>query len=133
LESRYITLVEHGVDGFVHSGGVLNVHVLALAVGGAFPLEGPEEADSLFWCLGMVAFLPSIMALMVGWPDSRKRVSMSWSAWALKTGTGQGEEESPEAEPVERDEGAPGAGLSTMVYKFKEGYELSKIYSTVLL
>jgi hypothetical protein len=52
LSSRYITLVEHGVDGFVHGGGVSDVHVLALAVGGAFPLEGPHEADRLVLVLG---------------------------------------------------------------------------------
>jgi hypothetical protein len=52
LESRYITLVEHGVDSFVHGGGILDVHVLALAVGGAFSLEGPDEADRFVLVLG---------------------------------------------------------------------------------
>jgi hypothetical protein len=51
------------------------------------PLRAHTRQTGLFWCLGMVASLPSIMALKVGWPDSWKRVSMSRSAWALKTGT----------------------------------------------
>jgi hypothetical protein len=52
LESSYITLVEHGVDGFVHGSGVSDVHVFALAVGGAFPFEDPEEADWFVLVLG---------------------------------------------------------------------------------
>jgi hypothetical protein len=52
LESRYVTLVKHGVDGLVHGGGVSDVHALALAVGGAFSLEGPYEADWLVLVLG---------------------------------------------------------------------------------
>jgi hypothetical protein len=52
LESCYLTLVKHGVDGLVHCGGVSDVHVLALAVGGAFSFEGPDEADRLVLVLG---------------------------------------------------------------------------------
>jgi hypothetical protein len=52
LEGSYLTFVEHGVDGLVHGGGVSDVHVLALAVGGAFSLESPYEADWLVLVFG---------------------------------------------------------------------------------
>jgi hypothetical protein len=37
-----IALVEHGVDGLVQGSGVSDMHVLVLAVGGAFSLESPD-------------------------------------------------------------------------------------------
>jgi hypothetical protein len=47
LERGDFALVQEGVDGFVDGGRVANVHVLALAVGGAFSFESPNQADGL--------------------------------------------------------------------------------------
>jgi hypothetical protein len=52
LESSYITLVEHGVNGLVHCGRVSDAHVLALAVGATFYLEGPYEEANWLGCSG---------------------------------------------------------------------------------
>ena len=40
------------MDGLVDGGRVTDVHVLALAVGGALSLEGPDETDGFVLVLG---------------------------------------------------------------------------------
>ena len=105
------------MDGLVDGGRVTVVHVLALAVGGALSLEGPDETDGFVLVLGdssILSFHHVLDGAVARFSEAGHRVSVS-----VGVEDRNGLVSFPAAEELgEREpDGPPGAGLSTMVYQ----------------
>lgn len=79
MEAGDSTFVEHGVNGLVDGSGVSNMHVFALAVGGTFAFEGPDQAHRFVLVLGdggVLAFHHDLDAGVSGVAESGEHVSV---------------------------------------------------------